>query len=95
MMLMRVAELLLLTVITVLLIRAAGDNIHSHTSSGSLTQTGSLLLTSDSVLHFPGNQRAPERSPAGRRSGAAATQVHCDEDEDEGPVHYENSVRLH
>ncbi|XP_022614605.1 uncharacterized protein LOC111231673 isoform X2 [Seriola dumerili] len=68
MLLMRVAELLLITVITVLLVRARG------------------------------NQRAPEcntvsdsvRSTTVMRSGAAASQVHGDEDEDEGRVSYEN-----
>ncbi|XP_023253272.1 uncharacterized protein LOC111647827 isoform X3 [Seriola lalandi dorsalis] len=66
MLLMRVAELLLITVITVLLVRARG------------------------------NQRAPEcntvsdsvRSRTVTRSGAAASQVHGDEDE--GRVSYEN-----
>ncbi|XP_030260613.1 uncharacterized protein LOC115573785 [Sparus aurata] len=65
MLVLRVAELVLITVITVLLIRA------------------------------PGNQRPV------RRSGAAASQVDHDEDEDDGVVKYENcgdtsaSVRLH
>ncbi|XP_036942546.1 uncharacterized protein LOC119012647 isoform X1 [Acanthopagrus latus] len=64
MLVLRVAELVLVTVITVLLIRA------------------------------PGNQRPV------RRSGAAASQVDHDEDEDDGVVKYENcgdtsaSVRL-
>ncbi|XP_022614618.1 uncharacterized protein LOC111231682 isoform X2 [Seriola dumerili] len=72
MLLMRVAELLLITVITVLLVRARG------------------------------NQRAPEcntvsdsvRSTTVMRSGAAASQVNND-DEDDGAVNYENSVTLH
>ncbi|XP_030262010.1 uncharacterized protein LOC115574550 [Sparus aurata] len=65
MLVLRVAELVLITLITVLLIRA------------------------------PGNQRPV------RRSGAAASQVDHDEDEDDGVVKYENrgdtsaSVRLH
>ena len=69
MLVLRVAELVLITVITVLLIRAPGKKIHTSICLDWWTQSVSLQLKCYSVLYFPGNQRPV------RRSGAAASQV--------------------
>ena len=60
MLVLRVAELVLITVITVLLIRAPGKKIHTSICLDWWTQSVSLQLKCYSVLYFPGNQRAPD-----------------------------------
>ena len=60
MLVLRVAELVLITVITVLLIRAPGKKIHTSICLDWWTQSVSLQLKCYSVLYFPGNRRAPD-----------------------------------
>lgn len=54
MLVMRVVELLLITIITVLLIRARGEKLQTSVCSGWFTQSGCSELKCSSVRYFPG-----------------------------------------
>ena len=65
MLVLRVAELVLITVIIILLFKAWGEN--TNICLGWWTQSVTLQLKSSSVLYFPGNQRPPDDNTVSRK----------------------------